>query len=508
MFKNLYRPRLIDFASNRALIGLAFLAGVIISLLYRPFAQVESGDSSIWDYIAQSILRGQIPYRDVIEIKTPLSAYLSALMIGLFRFTGISDVIAIRLLYILLVGAVAATTYFVAMVYLKNRMAGIIAVLTLLMSDHFISWMISGTEPKLCMILFGLGTLIFIAQDRPFLAGGCSMLSFLCWQPGLLFTGTAVLIFSNYLKTWRDGRALKLLAGASLPLLLVIIYFSLNGALDDLWRWTIVYNYKVYAPVTHKPDSAIHVLTIFYRVFHYEIILPILSLLGLVLFASARIIARFKSRNRILEPNNFLDALWIPPVVYLLFCFINLQAGPDLIPIFPFVGLFAGFIVNKITKQLNHKNPSQSIVFADGLAKFAIIIMITLTFWNGYYFWREKGSPLREQIESLKCLNRELGEHGTIYAHGATEILVLLNKPNANPYIFLDFGKDNFIASQITESFEGFINKLETEKPKIVIFARMRKVEHKDDLNKWAETYYNKLEIVGYDEAYIRKPNQ
>src|SRR5205085_3090343 len=174
-----------------------FLLGVMVTLLYRPFAQAETGDQSIWDYIAQSILRGQVPYRDVIEIKSPLSAYLSALAMLPGRLFKIQDVFCVRALYVMLVGVIAVLTFAVAREYLRSRIAGVIAVLTLVMSDHFVSWMISGTEPKLWMMIFGLLSLLCVAANSPLLAGVSSMLACLCWQPGLLFTGTAVLIFSN-----------------------------------------------------------------------------------------------------------------------------------------------------------------------------------------------------------------------------------------------------------------------------------------------------------------------
>src|SRR5690349_20739685 len=67
------------------LLLVAFLIGAAVVLARRPWRQLETGDEAIWDYVAQSILRGQIPYRDVIEIKTPLSAYLSAAAIAAGR---------------------------------------------------------------------------------------------------------------------------------------------------------------------------------------------------------------------------------------------------------------------------------------------------------------------------------------------------------------------------------------------------------------------------------------
>src|SRR6267143_82277 len=94
-----------------------FLVSVAVMLAWRLFTQLEVGDSAIWDYIAQAILRGQVPYRDVIEIKGPGSAYLSALAMWLGKWVGLRDVIAVRLMQIVLTGVLSSVTYLVTEIY-------------------------------------------------------------------------------------------------------------------------------------------------------------------------------------------------------------------------------------------------------------------------------------------------------------------------------------------------------------------------------------------------------
>src|SRR6266496_1582729 len=65
-------------ADERLLVIAAFLTGAAVMLLHRPFSQLEAGDAAFYDYIAQTILRGGIPYRDVVDIKGPAAPYLSA----------------------------------------------------------------------------------------------------------------------------------------------------------------------------------------------------------------------------------------------------------------------------------------------------------------------------------------------------------------------------------------------------------------------------------------------
>src|SRR5215510_3587215 len=222
-----------------AIAFIALLIGSGVMLLYSPLRHMESGDSAGYDYMAQSILRGQVPYRDAIDSKGPGSLYLSALVMLLGRAFGIQDIIAVRLFYVVLAGVLCALTYLVALAYLRSHLAAMIAFAIPLVSEQFAEMIVEGTRPKIPMIIFGMLTLLLIAKDKPFWAGVCSMLSCLCWQPGLAFTGVALLIFSRYFTSWRDSRALKVLVGAAIPLAGVVLYFSAVGALGDLWTWTV-----------------------------------------------------------------------------------------------------------------------------------------------------------------------------------------------------------------------------------------------------------------------------
>src|SRR5262252_4675090 len=114
------RPR---FGEIQQLAAAVFAVGVIIASMYGPFIEREWGDDAIYDYIAQTILRGGLPYRDVVEIKAPGAIYLSALAMFLGRYISISDVIAVRMLNILLIGLLSLMTFVVAWTYLRSRLA-------------------------------------------------------------------------------------------------------------------------------------------------------------------------------------------------------------------------------------------------------------------------------------------------------------------------------------------------------------------------------------------------
>lgn len=488
-------------AGKRVLAIAAFLIGAAVVLADRPFTHTEAGDSSIFDYIAQSIVRGQLPYRDVIDPKGPGSMYLSAAAMALGSAAGVRDIIAVRWLHIALMGLLTALTFLVAEEYFRDRRAAFLAPLIPLMTGSFSSQMIRGTQPKLPMVLFGVLSLLLIAKDQPFLAGFFSMLSCLCWQPGLMFTGVAVLIHSRYLTSWRDLRALKTMFGAATPLAVVILYFYSQSALTDLWSWTVVYPYTVFAPETSMPvgETFDTFRTVLQRELQPVAIIAPLALIGLVIYVARR--ARgYKSGERLRATDLFKDAIVLPPLIYLVFCMINFQGAPDLIPFYPFIGLFVAWLIieaDRLTARKWSKLASLLPLAATIAAAFLIVIEHAPN--------TPRESTLQDQDREAQIVASYLGPDDKIYEHGMGEVLVLLNKPNLNKYLALNSGADNYIAARNPGGFHDVIDELEKHAPKIVVMTRLRNVRHAEDLREWVEQHYDKLDLAHLKGVHIRR---
>lgn len=487
-----------------------FLVSVVVMLAWRLFTQLEVGDSAIWDYIAQAILRGQVPYRDVVEIKGPASAYLSAIAMLVGRCFGLRDVIAVRFIQMLLAGVLCTVTFLVVETYLRRRVAALIACLFPLMSDHFVGWTEGGTEPKLTMILFGMLALLLIAKDRPVWAGFCSMLSCLSWQPGLLFAGVAVLTFSRYLTSWRDLRALKVMFGAMIPLAVTILYFYSVGALTDFWIWTVAYNFEVYAPEGFRSlgETLAHARAVILRVFRFDTVWFVIGSLGLLMYIAERLLAKRRIREAIKSPDLFKDALLIAPVTYVVFCLINFQSGPDLIPLFPFIGVFAGWFAVNAPRRLGsiaavRRRPLLHRGF-ELVPSLVLSAMLVITLVRAATS-RLEGWTLWYQDTQLSVISDLIGPDDKIYVHGTVEILLLLNRPNLNPYIMWDHGKVRYVtAKKYGGSIDAMIDAIEAERPKLVAVSRLRHVAEGAALERWLEQHYERLSITGYD-AYVRK---
>src|SRR5215467_159194 len=294
----------------------AFWTTIGISFVYHPLSQPERGDPAIYEYIAQTILRGGVPYRDVIDPKGPGAMYLSAGAMWAGRRLGIEDVLAVRYVYILLAGVLLMLTAMVATRFFASRLAAILAFLIPLVPSRYSLMIIEGSQPKLLMMVFGMSALMFVALDYPFWAGFCSMLSCLCWQPGLLFAGAAVLVFSRYLTSWRDLRAARVIAGAILPLAVVLMYFLWRGALGDLWSWAFTYDYKVFMPAGLRPGRQVWqdlVAVVREGVFDQDFVLIPIAFAGMLLYGYERLMEKLRGQG-LQSAYLYRDALFICPV--------------------------------------------------------------------------------------------------------------------------------------------------------------------------------------------------
>ena len=330
------------------------------------------------------------------------------------------------------------------------------------------------------------------------------MLSCLCWQPGLMFTGVAVLIFSRYLSRWRDGRAFKVLAGAAIPLVLTLGYFYLRGALGEMWAWTITYNYSVFGPAAKRPpgEAADHLFKVMHRTFQPDFFLLILGAVGMVGYLIERIAAKVKEKKFFLSPDLFLDAILIPPFVYLAFCMINIQGGPDLIPFVPFLGIFLAWLMLKVEGLLSR---TRAASFSEALVPFLSLMIIALLVLLHAVFYRIQGWTLKDQDKAMETVSLMLGPNDKIYVHGTVEILTLLGRPNLNPYLFLDWSADDFAAARRGTDFAALVKEMDAQAPKLVSLTRLRKVNHRAELEQWVAEHYDKVDSFTYEPLYIRK---
>jgi hypothetical protein len=503
VWQQLWQPR-----GRRLILFSVFIFAFGLTLYNGKILSPERGDPARWDYTAQSIVRGQIPYRDVVELKTPLSAYISALVIVAGRAAGINELIAIRYVGIVLACLLLVVVFAVTEAYTNNRLAALIAVLAPLSVERFYSWGATGTEPKISMILFGLLSLLLISKNKPFWAGVASMFSCLCWQPGLMFAGVAVLVFSRYLRSWRDLRAAKTIAGASVPLLVTLLYFYCAGALRDLWIWCFWFDLTVYASDVHRSlsEQISHIAGVTYRVLGKPgVIFLAAGALGYlaVLIGTLR---KRRTDDAALPGSTPAVALLIPPAIYVAYWRFDFNSGPYLIPIVPFAAIFAGWLVSRWIRLIpsRSQNSRERPVICREYAGLVAVALLTVVAVATSAGTKYRDTTLGDEYAALEVLRAILLPEDKIWAQGEVNILVLLDRPSVSKHIWFDRGKDDFAAAEKPGGFQQVLGEIDAQQPRFVEMGRIETVHHSAELEAWLAEEYKPLPTLSI-EVYVRK---
>lgn len=500
------------------LFWIVFAFALLVYTQFQFWKQPSQGDRANWDYFAQVISRGGVPYRDVVNIKSPLAAYIGAAALIAARPFGLRDILAIRITFIILAAFVVAFTYLVTLDTFDSLGTALLAAVLVISFDLFSRSNAGGTQPKTPMVLFGLVTLWAILKDRPFGAGCFGMLSALCWQPGLLFVGAAGLAFSRYLTRWRDKSIARLLAGAMIPLSVLLAYFSFAGVLKDFYSWTVVYTSTVYAP--HELRSIGEFFERISRMlegsYYSSQVYFYLALIGLCL-AVGREIQGVRSGLSHLVERAPRQAVIVAPIVYFGFCMIDIQGPIDLIPLIPFVAAFSAlalvYAVERICNRLlRDRLGTRHAVTIQGFAVSFVVLWVLFFSVKGALLF-ECGFPtLKDQDMLVGEVVSQLGPGDKIFVHGQTEILVLGRLTNASKYFFLDRDKDRYLDLVEPGGFAGWFERLKAERPKIVALARLDDVHHAKDFLDWVAasyephlsrvfTYYVRKEYIAHGES-------
>jgi len=187
---------------------------------------------------------------------------------------------------------------------------------------------------------------------------------------------------------------------------------------------------------------------------------------------------------------------------------INFQGGPDLILFFPFCGIFGAFFLLEAVRMAESWSSGAGYQRAVRLIPHAVAaLMLAVAFQQGLTVWRSGSGFFKKQDSGIKSIGELMGSDDKIYVHGVVEILVLLNKPNLNPYVFVDWGMDDFIAHKwYGGSFQNILNEMESESPKFISLSRLGRVNHGEDLERWVLERYDKSTVGGYD-LFQRRPD-
>lgn len=232
----------------RLLFGLA-LAAALALLAATTFLTPVSNDAGTYLTVADGILAGKLPYRDIFDHKTPgIYAVFAAVLAATQR-----SLLAVQAVQLLAVLATAGLLGWLGW-RLWGRLAGGLALLLALYGGAAYQGGHLTTEAWVALLTAAaLAVLLRRPGQAPttvdwLLAGALVGMSALFKQTGLLTLAALAVWAVSIHGGWREvgRRWLALAAGCAVPWVLTAVLFAGQGALADLWRDVVVVNLANY----------------------------------------------------------------------------------------------------------------------------------------------------------------------------------------------------------------------------------------------------------------------
>lgn len=477
---------------------LLFLFSVLVFSMYGLELPLQR-DNAQYVYTGERLLYGEMPYQSLFDMKTPLTSFAAAFALLISQNLFDDPITGVRLFFIAVAIATILLTYTLAKKLFKNRFEALLPPLMMIGFHGYVFQAAVGARPKELLLLFFVTGLIFLLDKRWFLLGLIAAVCSFTWQPsGILFIAAMTYAFTQRPPD-RFHAVSRLIVGFAIPSAIIFCYFLWNGALKELLQGTFV----IHLYLSRPEESEIwNIIKMFPLGYPFSFILIIVSLATFFVHGLRRVINR--------GPATLSDDPYFPFTIMLcLFSIASLldfQGYEDFFIFLPFSALGILLIYRwAVGLATRGDRPTSPAVVRSAF----LVVLLAIPFLNAAFsdalsshtaIWR---GALKEQKQAYADIVwRALGSYDAnskIVVIGVPEIPALLGFRNGTQYACNPamHGYDDFIASNYSNGFAGWLEELSRQKPDLVIVKlsdiRGYTRQNRALLSAWLNSQYSKV---------------
>jgi hypothetical protein len=420
---------------DRAVYAVAGVALLVYAL--HGFQGRLVRDVAIYSYGAQQVVDGVPPYVGILNRAGPLAHLLPAAGVVGARLAGISDLLGMRLLFLLFAVASVCAVYGLTRTLFGSPLAGVAAAATFLSFHGFIRYAAYGPREKTPMVLFVVSALIAMTNRRWAVGGACFSLATLVWQPaavvGALVVATALV---GLPAPERRPALVRIVVGGLVPALACLVYFARAGALSELFDAFLFINlqYTPTDPLTDGFERKWGRLVRGYGASRWGLFV------GVPAFALAAA-AALRTRSWRSQPGLGIVMTGVAAVAAVLWTVRDFQSWPDAFLVLPFAAVGVGGLARLAMVSLP-RGRGQALVAIWSAA--AVVMAATYSITN-----RDDG--LVEQERSVAAITAQLPPGATIVSIVAPQVHVLAGTTNPTRHQTFSRG----LASYVEDTWPG-----------------------------------------------------
>jgi hypothetical protein len=451
-------------------------------------------DSQHYFFIAERAASGVPPHVSQFDPKNALGIFIPAGAIHIGRMVGIDDLLATR------IASVTAGALAVALVWpLARRLTGSttaswISSVAMLSLNRFVLVAAMGSQPKVFLVSFIVGSLLFFSMRRWVFAGLAAGAAFLCWQPAgaLVAAGGLALLLGG------AGRraAASFLVAAVATLVCHEAYFAYHGILSEHLAQAYWFPMQFMEKPPTAPRAVLRratwVLGASQGLTFWSVV-PVMFLVWLAVFWAGW----WRRASTVAEemagrPDRIYFTLGAHAA--LANCLLSFQGFPDRFFLDPFMALATGWLVARPMAHLElawARRKGRHLVAGAALAGLAVLA------FSGHWNYRDL-QGLTRQRESAVTVGKLLDAGFGVYAVGCTHLLAFNHADNFTRYGFFFRGVAEFL--QVSTGGRGYRPLRDGEMPDVILVSRGKYIEDQP----WLQAEYTRAQREDFGGEPVR----
>jgi hypothetical protein len=458
----------------------AFVVGLVALLVYclQGFDAVLDRDLAVYAYAGQQVVDGVPPYIGVVNRAGPLAHLLPAVGVAAGRLTGLDDLLATRVWFLLIAVACVVVVYVVARNAFASRSAGVVSAAALLSFEGFGFLASSGPREKTPMLFFVLLALWALTRARWFTAGVFVGLATLCLQIALFPTLAAVVawILLGPRATWLMA-LLRVAAGGAATLALAVVSFIAVGALREFVDGFVLLNarYTRASPPLAKLDRVWDTLV---NGFGASLWVLLGGLAALVILAAGPV---WRRGLRGTTGSALVVSSAAGAVGAVLWSLRDYDNWPDAFLLLPFGAFGAGAVIWALAPHLSPR----VLVALTGTATALLTLVALLASLEG-----GRDQRLVAQRRSVQAVLAVLPDDATIVSVEAPQPLVLSGRTNPTRHQMFAAGLGRYVDDTWPGGTLGYFQSiLDSDAELVAVGSRL--------VPSWRPRLEKEYEVVG-----------
>ena len=443
---------LIDRTRRIDPLGPLMAAAALVIFLVQGFDSILTRDLALYSYGAQQTVEGVPPYVSVLNRAGPLAHLVPAIGVAAGRAVGIDDVLAMRLLMMLISMACVWLLYLLARDLFGSRLAGVASSSALLTFTGFVTYAVGGPREKTTLTLFVILVFWALLKQRWMLAGAFVALATLTWQPSFLAgLFAAVVAMAGLGRRPMLTAAIRFGIGGLIPTVLITAGFALAGALQEFLEGFVLINqrYTHQSGLLAVPGETIGFL---FEGFGASLLLIVAGLVAVVVFAVLGCREAFRSR----EPRDLalvgIGAAALAGSVWSLFV---LNGWADLVVLLPAAAVGVGAVAAEVQARVP--------------ARVGVPILVT---WSVACLlaglissFENREDLLVRQRAEVDAMFAAVPSDATVMSIGGPEPLVLTHRTNPIRHQMFLTGLNRYVDDTWPGGLDGLAHWIREEKP-------------------------------------------